>query len=247
MHEDFYVYAISKLGYCSPDYIGKGKGNRAYRHLVDCFNQDYPSYNLPFYHELRNYYPRDENGKILADVEFLYTDLSEEKAFYFESIEIARFGRRNNNTGCLSNISEGGSVTSGFAGHRHSEFSKLRISSKLIGRHTTSSFNWLGKNHSIESRIRMSRTRLNFSKEKKAEIARRIKLEKGKVICSYNLASNQIVKIYESIRDAQYADKYSRAAIVKVLNGRKSSYANLGWRELTDEEIERFIIKKELL
>lgn len=88
MDRIYYTYAYLREDR-TPYYIGKGKGRRAYkRHNV----------KVP---------PKD---RIL----FLKKNLTEEEALRHEVYMIAVFGRKNNNTGILRNLTDGGEGPSGY-------------------------------------------------------------------------------------------------------------------------------------
>jgi hypothetical protein len=89
MLTEFYVYMyLRKDG--TPYYVGKGKNNRAYS-TQRTFNQ--PS--------------KDR-------IVFPYTNLTEEDAFKYEKDLIAKYGRKDNGTGILRNLTDGGDGASGY-------------------------------------------------------------------------------------------------------------------------------------
>ena len=97
MSSDYYVYAYerkiaSKHGPAgSFYYIGKGMGNRArgnHRHIP---------------------VPKDPKRIVMIKV-----NLTEENAFSLEKSQIKEYGRIDNGTGCLRNLTDGGDGTSGY-------------------------------------------------------------------------------------------------------------------------------------
>ncbi|NBV27993.1 hypothetical protein EBS02_03090 [bacterium] len=87
---EFYVYMyLRKNG--TPYYVGKGKGDRAFRT-----------------HNRRIRPPKDKSRIV-----FHTKDLSEDKAFALEVELIAKYGRIDNGTGILRNLTDGGEGTSG--------------------------------------------------------------------------------------------------------------------------------------
>lgn len=103
----YYVYAyIRKDG--SPYYIGKGKGDRAFSktHITK---------------------PPKDKSRII----FLYKSLNEEEAFSLEKEYIYILGRKDNGTGILRNLTDGGE---GNSGRKASLETKLKMSQTRKGR-----------------------------------------------------------------------------------------------------------------
>jgi hypothetical protein len=114
---EYYTYAYLREDR-TPYYIGKGKGYRAY--------QKRRTINLP------------SRDKIII----LKKNLTEEEAFRHEIYMISIFGRKNNNTGILRNLTDGGEGTSGadnskekngFYRKSHTDETKLKISKSKKG------------------------------------------------------------------------------------------------------------------
>lgn len=131
----YYVYAylrskdstIASKG--TPYYIGKGSNGRAYskQHSV----------SLP-------------TNK--ANIVFLETNLSENKAFEIERFLIAYHGRKDLGTGILLNRTDGGEGASGCI---RSEETKAKMSAARKGT-TGEKAPWYGKHHSDKTKAKMS-------------------------------------------------------------------------------------------
>lgn len=96
MYLHYYVYAYLRTD-GTPYYIGKGSGNRAYKH-----GKSEPTH------------PPVDKSKIVI----LKENLSEQEAFLIEKQLIDKYGRKNNGTGILRNLTNGGE---GATGYKHSE------------------------------------------------------------------------------------------------------------------------------
>ena len=154
----FYVYQYlrshkSKYGdIMSPYYIGKGQGNRAYS-------------------KLHTIHPPQDRSKI----QFLAKNMNEADALQVEMLLIQLYGRINNQTGCLRNLTVGGK---GSTGYRHTEQTKEKLKGNTFS---------LGHKHSKETKQRMSNSHkgvLNhqFGKPHTVETKQKISLaEKGKI------------------------------------------------------------------
>lgn len=112
----FYVYQLRRSDDFLPFYIGKGTGQRAKKHL--CGNEGNNSLKNNIINKAKR-----EGIEIL--VEFIGVNLSECEAFKLEITTILKYGRRDLNSGCLANMTNGGE---GISGHRHKESTKLKQS-----------------------------------------------------------------------------------------------------------------------
>jgi hypothetical protein len=85
----YYVYAYLRKTDNTPYYIGKGKGDRAYR-----------KHNVSV--------PNDK-----TKIVFLHENLPESEAFQMEKFYIKKYGRKDVGTGILRNLTDGGDGASG--------------------------------------------------------------------------------------------------------------------------------------
>jgi hypothetical protein len=103
---DFYVYYLIDPRNFQPFYVGKGKGKRMYSHAKNRIKH----INKILSNKLIKIIDK-EGLKIIHKK--VYDNLSEEKAFELEMKEISKYGRKNNNTGILCNVTDGGDGPSG--------------------------------------------------------------------------------------------------------------------------------------
>jgi hypothetical protein len=90
MNNDYYVYLYLRPD-GTPYYVGKGKGGRAFQRYK------------------RRIKPPDDENRIIFHAE----NLTEDEAFTLEKELIAKYGRKDNGTGILRNLTDGGEGTSG--------------------------------------------------------------------------------------------------------------------------------------
>lgn len=97
---EYYVYSWTRPDTGAVFYVGKGKGDRDAK----------PKIHNPIF---LNIVAKLKNGGLVPKVTRISEGLSEEEAFTMEREEIAKWGRKNNGTGCLANLTDGGEGRSG--------------------------------------------------------------------------------------------------------------------------------------
>lgn len=143
----YYVYEYVDPRNNQPFYIGKGKGDRF-------------SYHIKNLDDGYNPHKTNKIKKILSEnlepiINIVVSGLTETEAFEIESSLITKFGRIDNKTGCLVNLTNGGEgqsgwipgdkyrkkmsestsgVKNGMFGRKHSEETKEKIRERAIGR-----------------------------------------------------------------------------------------------------------------
>jgi hypothetical protein len=232
----YYVYAYLRASDLTPYYIGKGKGRRAFA--------DHCHVNLPSCH---------------SRIVFLESNLSEIGALALERRMIRWYGRKDNGTGILLNMTDGGDGTSGYShttearqkikefqiGKTRSTSTRKKIAQSKVGRIvTTDTRNKLrdlrlgkpGHQHTEQSKKLMSDIKLGHevSKETRDKISEK---NKGKLAWNKDLVGSQS------------HDELTRA---KMSDSRRRAYARDGcvvkgriW--ITDGEICRMINPTDLI
>lgn len=114
MNNSFYTYTYSYPD-GTPFYVGKGKGRRINAHLCDAkAGRKLNSFNIRVIRKLL------ENGE-LPIIKKIVDDVDEEFAFLVEEEFIAKYGRRIDGTGILTNNTLGGEGTSGAKGIKRTQ------------------------------------------------------------------------------------------------------------------------------
>jgi len=143
---NFYVYHLidSKTGL--PFYVGKGYGNRMYKHAKYVKNGKIPNDNRYLFNKIRKILREGE----VIDYKKILENVIEKIAFDKEIQDIKKYGRKNNGTGILCNMTDGGEGTSGWHCSRKTRYRMSKAALKRKNNH------WIGKKHTEETKRKMS-------------------------------------------------------------------------------------------
>lgn len=155
---DYYVYRWLRPDTGAVFYVGKGRGDR------DLQRKKHNKIVTRIVAKL-------ERLGLQHTVERIRGGLTEAEAFDLERAEIAKFGRVNNGTGTLANMTDGGEGASGVI---RSAETRAKLSASLKG-----NTNMLGRTHAPETRAKIGATKLgnkyfegkSHSAEARAKIA----------------------------------------------------------------------------
>ena len=142
--KEYYAYAYFESPE-KPFYIGKGKGDRANTHI-----KGMTSGNRRVVTRIRNLRACGVEPQLE-----IYHTTNETAAFWMERMLIAAYGRKDNKTGCLLNMTDGGEGVSGVI---FSEERKQKISRAAIGHQRC-----LGHKCSEETRAKISKAKKGVS------------------------------------------------------------------------------------
>lgn len=238
----FYVYAYFELGSDTPFYIGKGTGKRAYDHLSSWYLKGKKTL---FHNKIR---------KMLRDgshpcVRILHEDLTEDEALKTEMDLIAKYGRRDNGTGCLCNVTDGGE---GMSGHVASAETRAKMSAKRRGRVFSAEHRaklseaarvrsvsrehlarmtaaLLSKPVSEETRRKRSEATRGRAKpaEHVAKVKGALRRQRGRRVKAIRLDTGE-EKVYEVIADVA-ADGFHPQSVGKCCLGKQSTHKGHVW------------------
>ena len=238
----FYVYAylypetmkFHKID--DPFYIGKGKGNRCYAHL---YRDD--GNNL-IKERVINKIRRKGQEPIVKKV---FENLYEDEAFIIEKLLISYYGRRDNNTGILTNLTDGGDGCSGrkWTEQMKAVFSKIQKGNKhnLCKKQSDETTRKIseaqkGEKHYNYGKTLSEGTRQKLSEAKKGktrseEIKRKISLNNPnkKKVNQFN-KDYFLIEMFNSITDATIKTEIVRSSIRQCCLGKRKSAGGYIWR-----------------
>lgn len=227
---NYYVYVyqdLSKpckidtkeLGICflyEPFYIGKGKNNRILYHMR--------KYKLKNSHLHKRIFKIKESG-LDPHIQKIFDNLSEPESLEIEKKLILKIGKRNNKTGTLCNISDGGEGTCGVGGELHP--------------------NW-GKSRSQETRNKISeRLKVNNPMHRK-EVSESVRLKNiGRTPWNKGKKTDESVKKKLSEKKLKYFD----IELTHKITGKKFNFNNvfevMGFLQRSHRSILNYLIKNE--
>lgn len=179
----YYVYQYLRED-GTPYYIGKGSKNRAYSHCRTV--------------------PRPKDTNL---IKFIATNLEESEAYKLEEELIQKYGRLNNGTGILRNLTDGGSGSSNVKnkipwnkGKKQSVEHNQKISNALKGKIKNDDHKrkiseskkgnpgtWIGKTHSDDSKEKI---RLANIGKKRGPMSEEHKIKIKEALLRYHLSSD---------------------------------------------------------
>lgn len=143
---NFYTYVYKRTD-GTPFYIGKGHGKRLNQHLYDARGSR--KNNLLVIKIIRKMLRNGEEPII----EKLIDNIDEELALFIEQECIDKYGRINNGTGILANLTDGGEGSSGYV---VSDEKKKKTSETMKGTRGGKNNPFYGKKHNKETLAKMS-------------------------------------------------------------------------------------------
>lgn len=169
----YYIYAYLRKSDNTPYYIGKGKNKRAWS----------KDHNVSV--------PRDRSKIVIME-----SNLTELGALALERFYIKWYGRKNNGTGILLNMTDGGDTTFGYI---TSEETKKKLSEKLSG---------IKKPEGHGEKVSAFRKTFKYSEESKKKMS---EAKKGK-----KMSEEQKIKISKSLSGKENTESQKKKVAEKL-------------------------------
>lgn len=214
----FYVYEL-RYPDGTPFYVGKGSGNRCNGHFYKS------NITNPLKKNVINKI-RSNNQEPLVVI--VFDNLQEHIAFETECFLIAHYGRRDNNTGILTNMTDGGE---GCSGKVISDTTRKKISDTKKKNPTRY---WLGKKRSQETIDKLKTknpTRYWAGKSIPEEAKRNMSKAKDSIKTPVIQIMDDGTEIkYESLSEAYKKTGISNGSIRYVCMGKRNHAGGFKWR-----------------
>jgi len=240
---EYYVYQLRNPVTDEVFYVGKGIKNRLYSHERYVINNNRRDKNPLLFKTIQNILKGGNRVHCLKIKE----NLTEQEAMIFEIEEILKYGRLNNHTGVLCNMTDGGG---GMSGYKHKESTKqyMRqlhsgIRNPFYGQHhdyqtlQRLSFAALGNNHarglvhSPETKKRLSF--LNHGKVVSDETRHKMSQSRSKrptkAIIQIDQSGN-LIKKWKSASEAAKILSFSKQCLSNCLREKQKTYKGFIWK-----------------
>ena len=213
-------------------YVGQTKNlsDRHRRHVQTSFNKNAKrDYNTPFHRAIRKYGIENFEIKILAEnIE------TQEKLNEYEIFFIKRYKTLNIQNGY--NVAEGG-YNNPFAGKTEKEMDefKRKVSESRKGQMTGESNPFYGKQHSQETKNKISKNHANVNGENNPRAKMTIQYDK----------QGKIIKIWDYAKQASEELGINTNSITGCCRGERKSAGGFYWKYLNDvldDDLKRYII-----
>lgn len=208
LNNNYYVYAYMNLNNL-PFYIGKGKEDRAAYHILEASKPNKKHSNKHKLNTIRDILTK--NGEVV--IKYIDTNLTEKLAFELECFLIELLGRRDNKTGILTNLTDGGEGLTGLernlSGEKNPNYGKR--GEKAI---------WWGKVHSEETKRKQSESQKGKILSEAHKLAmRKPKSEQGRL----NIAKARLETSYRPSEETKRKTSEALKGRVSPMKGKKMS------------------------
>jgi hypothetical protein len=246
---NFYVYILrrpdkvdpfNKSKTC-PFYIGKGRNGRVREHRQEATRLLKELGRKPY--RVRVIHKLWESELDFIE-EIFIKELTEEQSFEIECFLINKYGRVNNKTGILANLTEGGDGVSGFV---HSEGSRKRMSESHKGKalseeHRKKTSKTL-MGHSVSEKTRTIIGDLYRGKNLSVEHRKKLSIaHKGKIISEEHRKNLSIA--FKGRKNPNFGKKPSEDAINKNREAHLGKRASEETRQKMSDSLKRYHAQK---
>jgi hypothetical protein len=163
-------------------------------------------------------------ANVQPEIIFLEENLTEYQSLEYEMVHIRLYGRRNNETGCLLNLTDGGEAPNGMK-HTQEFIDNMKNYLWTPEAMAKASATRTGKKLTLEHRIN-------------AKVGAKKYYERPFAKCG--LFSGKIEQIFLNVVDVKKYG-YHPNGVRDVLKGRTKTHKNWQWRYLMEEEIKTLL------